>query len=44
MKLHIVHSLNLPALEPSGNGKGNGQGQGKSRGKVKIFREDFREL
>lgn len=42
MKLYIVQSLNVHALEPSGNGKG--QGQGKSRGKGKVSREDLREL
>jgi hypothetical protein len=40
MKLYIVQSLNVHALEPSGNGKG----QGKSRGKGKVSREDLREL
>jgi hypothetical protein len=42
MTLRIFHSLNLHALEPSGNGKG--KGQGKSRGKGKVSREDLREL
>jgi hypothetical protein len=42
MKLRSVHSLNLHALEPSGNGKG--KGQGKSRSKGKVFREDVRGL
>lgn len=42
MKLRIVRSLNLHALEPSGNAKG--KGQGKIRGKGKVSREDLREL
>jgi len=42
MKLRIVHSVNLHALEPSGSGKG--KGQGKSRGKGKVSSENLREL
>jgi hypothetical protein len=37
----VLFSLNVHALEPSGNGKG--KGQGKSRGKGKVFCEDLRE-
>lgn len=37
----MLFSLNVHALEPSGNGKG--KGQGKSRGKGKVFCEDLRE-